>query len=172
MTMDGNDLFRQAMLGIQPLDTETRASPPEQRSKTERPQLKKKVNLLPTHQTEFSGTGEPWVLKANGLSHDQLRRLSSGRMPPDFELDLHGKTRDEACQSLMDCFAMAAVKGWRVLSIIHGRGLHSSEGRSVLKKATYDWLRNGPCASMVLAAIPRRGSRGGACLVLLRRSRG
>jgi len=172
MAADDNDLFRQAMRGIQRLDIETRASPPEQRSKTGRPRLKNRANRLPAHQTEFSGADEPWLLKANGLSHEQLRRLSSGRMPPDFELDLHGRTRDEACQSLMDCFAMAVVKGWRVLSIIHGRGLHSSEGRSVLKKATYDWLRNGPCSGMVLAAVPKRGSGGGSCLVLLRRSRG
>ena len=51
------------------------------------------------------------------------------------------------------------------------RGLHS-QGRPVLKQAVFQWLREGPCAGFVLAAVPRNDSGGGASMVLLRRKAG
>jgi len=174
MPADDNDLFRRAMQDISPLETEPRVLPSGRRLAAVSPRSSSNHSAASppgSHHASLFVSDEPWILQANGLSHDYLRRLSSGRMPPDFELDLHGKTRDESCQSLEELFAMAALNAWRVLSIIHGRGLHSSKGRSVLRKATYDWLRHGPCSGRVLAVVPGHGSGGGSCLVLLRRSR-
>ncbi|MDQ6972394.1 MAG: Smr/MutS family protein, partial [Mariprofundaceae bacterium] len=61
--------------------------------------------------------------------------------------------------------------GWRVVSLVHGRGLHSEDGRPILKEAVYNWLREGPYAGWVLATIPRPGTGGGSALLLLRRRR-
>jgi DNA-nicking Smr family endonuclease len=41
----------------------------------------------------------------------------------------------------------------------------------VLREAVYRWLVEGPHAGRVLAAIPKPNTRGGSCLVLLRRRR-
>jgi DNA-nicking Smr family endonuclease len=112
---------------------------------------------------------EPWVLRADGISRERLRSLASGRPPVEQTLDLHGATRNEALGLLEEWFGHAVCKQLRVVCIIHGRGLHSAEGKAVLKEAVYQWLRSGPIAHAVLAAIPQPDSGGGACLVLLRR---
>jgi len=58
-----------------------------------------------------------------------------------------------------------------VLRVIHGRGLHSPDGRSIIKQAVYDYLRCGSLSGYVLAVIPCPKSAGGACLILLRRDK-
>jgi DNA-nicking Smr family endonuclease len=163
------DLFRQAMDGVRRLKHEPKVWPVEVRKKEHAP--KARPVRLPSSGRGPSRTETPWVLKADGISHEQLRRLSSGHFPQDFELDLHGMTRDEATEALSNCVSRMISSGRRVLSVIHGRGLHSSQGYPVLKKATYDWLSHGSYAGWVLAVVPKPGSGGGSCLVLLRRSR-
>ncbi|TLS66983.1 hypothetical protein FEF65_08470 [Mariprofundus erugo] len=114
---------------------------------------------------------EPWSLVADGISRERLKRLAAGDPSVACTFDLHGMTCDMALSALADGFARAvADDDVRVICIIHGRGLHSSDGKPVLKKAVYHWLTDGPFAGQVLAAIPRPGSGGGACLVLLRRT--
>ncbi|MDX8411826.1 MAG: Smr/MutS family protein [Mariprofundaceae bacterium] len=113
----------------------------------------------------------PWVLAANGVSADMLRRLSSGKIAANAELDLHGMTRGEALDAMDGFFREALSQGSRVLGIVHGRGLHSGGDGPVLKQAAYDWLRHGPLAGHVLAVVPHPRSGGGSCLVLLRRLR-
>jgi len=172
MPDDDSILFHQAMQGIKPMETETRVVPSGRRAVPVRKRQGFPDPPFPSSPSDFAGgSDEPWVLQANGLSHDRLQRLASGRMAPDYELDLHGMSRDESCRALQDIFTMAVQRGWRVLSIIHGRGLHSAAGRPVLRVATYDWLRHGPCSGMVLGVVPKCGSGGGSCLVLLRRMR-
>jgi DNA-nicking Smr family endonuclease len=112
---------------------------------------------------------EPWVLRADGISRERLKRLAAGHPPVEQTLDLHGVTRNEALGLLEEWFRRSIHDQLRALCIIHGRGLHSSEGKPVLKEAVYQWLRCGPFAHAVLAVIPRPGCGGGACLVLLRR---
>jgi len=71
-----------------------------------------------------------------------------------------------------DLFAQAMIaEKKRVLRVIHGRGLHSPDGRSIIKQAVYDYLRCGSLSGYILAAIPCLKSAGGACLILLRRDK-
>jgi len=109
----------------------------------------------------------PWTLVRAGVSRERLRRL--GKMPADHLLDLHGKSREQALQQLQQMITLAQQSGGRVIEIIHGRGLHSSGGVPVLRQAVYDWLAHGSCHARVLAVIPKLGTGGGACLLLLRR---
>ena len=113
----------------------------------------------------------PWVLKADGVSPERLRQLAAGRPPVNYEMDLHGLTQEKMYQALARAFEEALAREWRVLCLVHGRGMHSRQGRSVLREAAYRWLAEGPFAGRVLAVMPRPGSGGGAALVLLRRQR-
>jgi len=114
-------------------------------------------------------TDDPWVLIADGVSRERLKRLAAGRPPVGRSFDLHGMTRDQALAELEQGFAQVIADGVRALCIIHGRGLHS-QGRPILKDAVYHWLREGAYAPSVLAVMPQPGSGGGACLLLLRRN--
>ena len=117
------------------------------------------------------GGDEPWILKADGVSAERLRQLAAGRPAIDAETDLHGMTREDMYRVLSGVLEEALDNRRRVLCVVHGRGLHSEDGRPVLKEAVYAWLRDGPYAGWVLAVIPRPGTGGGSALVLLRRRR-
>jgi DNA-nicking Smr family endonuclease len=113
---------------------------------------------------------EPWSLRANGVSAVVVRRLAAGQPPIASTLDLHGMHRESALKQLRNAIHTATQQGQRVLRVIHGRGMHSSD-RPVLKQAVYHDLQHGSCAHHVLAAILEPNSAGGACLILLRRER-
>ncbi len=126
--------------------------------------------LFPQQRTALDDDKEPWTLRANGVSPVVMRRLAAGQPPVVMTLDLHGEYREPALRQLQQAIVQAYQEGKRVLRVIHGRGMHSSD-KPVLKQAVYHDLQYGVCATHVLAAIPEVGSRGGACLVLLRRKK-
>lgn len=163
------DLFAEAMGWVRPLAESNKINP--------EPKAKRRAAVRPARSARIveprmghapEAGDEPWRLVASGVSRERLKRLAAGRPPVEATIDLHGETRDAALTLLARHLSDAIGDGRRVLCIIHGRGLHS-DGKPVLKEAVYRWLREGPFASAVLAAIPEPGSGGGACLVLLRR---
>jgi DNA-nicking Smr family endonuclease len=170
MAADGDsedDLFAKAMRGVRPEHKRARIRPatPTPARPTAAPSQQSPI--MATASTHAPQTGDaPWTLCASGVSRERLRRLAGA--PAEREIDLHGHTREEALQSLETAVAAALASGQRTLCIVHGRGLHS-QGRPVLRQAVFQWLRDGPCAGFVLAAVPLVGSGGGASMVLLRR---
>ena len=63
---------------------------------------------------------------------------------PDDEIDLHGKTRDEAIQIVQKFVIDCYQKNFRSALIITGKGHHSAEKFPVLKTEITLWLeRNG-----------------------------
>jgi DNA-nicking Smr family endonuclease len=166
-----DELFAEAMGKVRRMTSVNKIIPEKIKPKPEvavsiqqaQPLLQLKTIAASPRQAE-----EPWVLRADGISRERLRRLAAGRPSIEQTLDLHGVTRNEVPGLLEDLFRCAIRDQLRTLCIIHGRGLHSRD-KPVLKDAVYQWLRRGPFAHSVLAVIPRPGSGGGACLVLLRR---
>jgi len=122
------------------------------------------------HTVHFQSQDDPWILMANGVSREKIKRLAAGTPQINQHLDLHGVTRNAALALLQDAVQHTIGTGERVICVVHGRGLHS-QGKPILKHAVYHWLREGPWAHMILAAIPQTGSGGGACLILLRREK-
>lgn len=131
----------------------------------------RQMPVPPTPQLALEEGEEPWILKTSGISREKLKALGAGRPPIDLETDLHGMNREQALAGLAQMMEVAIAERFRVLCIVHGRGLHS-QGKPVLKEAVYEWLRSGPYASHILAAIPKPYTGGGSALVLLRRNRG
>ena len=76
-------------------------------------------------------------------AQEKRRRLRNKK--PDAELDIHGKTRDEAWQELEVFFGGAKEKGFEKIVIIHGKGNHSA-GESVLKRVVMDFIERCPFA--------------------------
>jgi len=167
------DLFAEAMRKVKPLAGNARTEKRNNLPKRPRIASIRHANHTPDNTAHPASatlrtTDEPWVLVADGVSRERLRRLASGRPAAESRIDLHGMNRDEAIAALLQQLGSAIASGMRTLCIIHGRGLHS-QGRPVLKDAVYRWLREGPFAHNILAVIPQPGSGGGACLLLLRR---
>lgn len=162
------DLFAKAMGKVRPIAADAkvarkqpRPSPAPVRSRQARP--------IPCATAPAIHSGdEPWILVANGISRERLRKFAAGNPAVERTVDLHGMNRDEAIATLAQQLGNALERGSRALCIIHGRGLHS-QGRPVLRDAVYRWLKEGPLTHALLAVVPQPGSGGGACLVLLRR---
>jgi len=167
------DLFGKAMQDVRRIEVEPRRVAEKPKSQSRQHvrigSVQTAALSAPAHRPESSA--EPWTLKADGVSAERLRQLGAGRPAIDVETDLHGMTREGMYRALSQLMEQALESGWRVLSLVHGRGLHSEDGRPILKDAVYEWLRDGPYAGWVLAAIPKPGTGGGSALVLLRRRR-
>jgi len=112
------------------------------------------------------------------------RKLRTGRLDPDFTLDLHGYGRAAAHGLLTGCVTDAAASGLRVLLVItgkgargddidgrRGRGEYADSRRGVIRASLRDWLQDGnlrPYIAALRPAHPRHGG-GGAWYVILRR---
>ena len=94
--------------------------------------------------------------KSRSSTRDSLKR-------PDDEIDLHGKTRDEAIKIVkkfvIDCYQ----KNLRSALIITGKGHHSAEKAPVLKREVKLWLeRNGDSYITDFQEAPPRFGGSGA----------
>ena len=94
--------------------------------------------------------------KSRSSTRDSFKR-------PDDEIDLHGKTRDEAIKIVqrfvIDCYQ----KNFRSALIITGKGHHSAENTPVLKREVKLWLeRNGDSYIADFQEAPPRFGGSGA----------
>lgn len=100
------------------------------------------------------------------LPRSAFRRLRRGEYRIDDELDLHGLD-ERAAQRLLRAFlAHASRCGWRCLRIIHGKGLGSVGGGSVLRPLVAQTLGQRADALAFVSAPANQGGSG-ATLVLL-----
>ncbi len=171
------DLFADAMQQVQPIaKTDKITSSATAVKKKIKKDVHKRANS-PTYHTPtqpkatLQEEASPWVLRANGIAPDVLKKLSCGQFPINHSIDLHGMTRDQAISDLERTLQSSLQASDRVLCIIHGRGLHSPDGRAVLKNSVYQWLKAGPMSGFILAVTPAPNTAGGSCLVLLSRDK-
>jgi DNA-nicking Smr family endonuclease len=98
-----------------------------------------------------------------------LLALQKGRFPIDARLDIHGLTRETAEPAVLLFIEAARQRRERAVLIIHGKGLGSHAGVSILRAALVPWLTEGRSARAVLAFTEATAKEGGegATLVLL-----
>lgn len=102
------------------------------------------------------------------LSSNRLRQVKRGIVSVDYQLDLHGLTREEALLALSRFLLSARQKGQKAALIITGKGNHSAE-EPVLHQAVASWLRDaGRDLVVEYAPAPREMGGGGAFVVFLR----
>jgi DNA-nicking Smr family endonuclease len=119
----------------------------------------------------------PTPPSAPGLDSHWERRLAKTTTSPDFTLDLHGCTLDQAHRRLDDGLLQAKAMGARLVLLITGkpRPVHSAdrgEKRGAIRAKVLDWLAAGPHGSDIAAVRPahrRHGGEGALYLVLRRR---
>ncbi|NKC13342.1 MAG: DNA mismatch repair protein MutS [Gammaproteobacteria bacterium] len=164
-------LFRQELDGVRPLQGD--------RIEPERPRLRpvpgqrirdnKKVIAALRKADPLHGeheTGEELWYARPGLQQQQQRRLRRGQYPIGKELDLHGKTANEAHAALNRFLTDCRARGIRSVRVIHGKGLRSPGGKPVLKGKLDRWLRQRQDVIAFCFARPVDGGTG-AIYVLL-----
>ncbi len=93
----------------------------------------------------------------------------SGPLPP--QIDLHRRRADEALAYLEMMLQVHRRRGDREVLVVHGRGLHSETGRSVLGPLVRQWLVDHPGLVATHRPAPRDWGGEGAVVVVLRREK-
>lgn len=116
----------------------------------------------------------PSPTPAPGLDSHWDKRLAARALTPDFTLDLHGHTLDQAHRRLDMGLAQAKAMGARVVLLITGRprpvaAADRGERRGAIRAKVLDWLAAGPHGADIAAvrnAQRRHGGEGALYLVL------
>lgn len=102
------------------------------------------------------------------MSGNRLRQLKRGVISIDYQLDLHGLTRDEALGELSRFLRTARLKGQTAVLVITGKGNHSAT-EPVLQQAVAGWLRDaGRELVLEFSPAPRELGGSGAFVIFLR----
>lgn len=120
---------------------------------------------------------QPAPTPGPGLDTSWERKLARAAIAPDFTLDLHGHTLDQAHQRLDMGLGQAKAMGARLVLLITGkpRPVHAAdrgERRGAIRAKVLDWLAAGPHAADIAAirnAHRRHGGAGALYLVLKRK---
>jgi DNA-nicking Smr family endonuclease len=102
----------------------------------------------------------------SGLQKGVLRQLRSGQFFIDAHVDLHGYSLDDA-QIHMEAFlGKAEQHRWRMIHVIHGKGLGSEYRVGKIKQWLFIWLQEQPGILAWQAASRHHGGKGaGYCLL-------
>ncbi|ALE15571.1 SMR /MUTS family protein [Altererythrobacter epoxidivorans] len=116
-------------------------------------------------------------IQAGGLDGHWDRRIKGGAVQPDFTLDLHGHTLDQAYDRLMSGLDQARAMDARVVLLITGRSrpvdpADRAERRGAIRAKILDWLaasRHADAIAAIRRAHIRHGGEGALYLMLKRR---
>ncbi|MGA7539263.1 MAG: Smr/MutS family protein [Steroidobacteraceae bacterium] len=169
-------LFREAVRDVKPLGRSAQGTEYPQK-RTRRPRAAARfahADRLAVLEESLSSeivdparvSGEELVFHRAGIQPAVLRKLRRGDYRVQGEIDLHGLNLSEAKQALREFLALALMRQWRCVRIVHGKGLRSGHRGPVLKAMVGAMLRKlGPVLAYVSARPVDGGT--GALYVLL-----
>ena len=180
-------MFLQAVRGVEPIHKETPARPPPvpQGATQPDPQVTTPVarqpDRRPRPEPRPASLTEHHRGRAPGLDRKTALRLGRGAIPIDAIIDLHGKSQEDAYQTLIGFIRDSHAGGRRCVLVITGKGrgtvdqddIAKSRIPGVLRRKLPGWISDPEIAGMVLAHAPATPAHGGdgARYVLLRRRR-
>lgn len=168
-------LFREAVRDVKPLSRSSGTTDPPTRSR--RPgaaaRFARADRLAVLEESLRSevldpelASGEELVFRRPGVQPAVLRKLRRGDYRVQGEIDLHGLNLLQAKEALREFLALALMRQWRCVRIVHGKGLRSGHRGPVLKGMVGAMLRRlGPVLAYVSARQVDGGT--GAVYVLL-----
>lgn len=179
---DDAELFQHAMKGVSPMSSDSIIPEPvdakalvasiqENLRRQDQDVIEALCGLVRgTERFDITCTGEYLEGHAVPVDPATMKKLKAGELTIESHLDLHGYTKQSAETALVSFILNAHALGHRVVLVIHGRGLKSSQG-PVLKEHLVRWLTTGSLSHLILAFCSARPCDGGtgALYVLLKR---
>jgi DNA-nicking Smr family endonuclease len=181
-------IWRQVAQTVKPLDRKPRRQPeppapvikhtPEPAPVAAKATVKLDVTP-PLRANVIAPAARPRAADAKiGLDASWERKIVRGGMEPDFSLDLHGSTLDQAYVRLMHGLAQARAMGARVVLIVTGKSRPTEaadrgQARGAIRAKITDWLGASEHAGAIAAirGAHRRHGGKGALYVVLKRAR-
>ena len=167
-----SDLFRQAMGDVRPLKDDkrvshekTKPSPRPLQQELDEQQVLQDMMSDPVDMADVE-TGEELLFCRHGLQQKTFRKLRRGEFTIEAELDLHGKTVDEARIAIATFLPECQRQGLRCVRIIHGKGHGSFNKQPVLKTHVNHWLRQRDEILAFSSARPVDGGTGALYFML------
>ena len=180
-SVDDEIFLRQALEGVRPLhDGNGRSRIPLEPRVThtivdEDAEVIAQLSDLVSGQAPFDITESDEYVEGYRLGIDPrlVAQLRRGEFAVQAHFDMHGMIQGAAKEALKEFIIASVRKGLRTVLVVHGRGLRSPGGHSVLKHATAGWLSHGAIGGHVLAFTTARAADGGAgaTYVLLKREK-
>jgi DNA-nicking Smr family endonuclease len=173
---DDTRLFRDAMRDVRPIRSAREALPSGRKTRPRarfaraerRAVLQESLAAAGSALTPVIEAGEELLYRRPEVSPQVFRQLRRGQYRLEAECDLHGLTQAQAAAVLSAFLAEALSTGWRVVRVVHGKGLRSGQRGPVIKPMVNAYLQR---VDAVLAFASAREVDGGAgaTLVLLGR---
>jgi DNA-nicking Smr family endonuclease len=151
--------FARAMGDVVPL-------PPDPRGRVERQSPTPVMRPADDASPESDSVPDDYV--APGVDRREIRKLRRGEHTVRGRLDLHGMTVAEAGTSVGRFIENSRHTRHRCVCIIHGRGLNSAGGVSLLREPVRQILMRS-ASVLAFASAPSSDGGAGAVYVLLRR---
>ena len=179
---DDADLFLRAMADVQRLH-QVRRPPPATKSAEPPPrplvrrieEEEQQLFLQALQQLKLDVTFRdelPEEAPAAPRGSNRLRQLRRGTIRIDYELDLHGLTRDEAIEALAAFIGGAYRRRQQAVLVITGKG-NNSPGEPVLLGAVTTWLgREGKSMVSETVVAPKEMGGDGAVVAFIRTNGG
>lgn len=141
------------------------------------PVKKVKGRVPPPKPVRPTPAPPPKTVHDPALDSSWERKLTRAQIEPDFTLDLHGHTLDQAYVRLDMGLSQAKAMGARLVLLITGKSRNAEAAdrgtkRGAIRAKTVDWLAAGQHASDIVAirnAHRRHGGEGALYLVMKRR---
>ena len=105
-----------------------------------------------------------------GLQNRDFIRLKKGRIARESETNIRGYTAVEANQMLENFLRDSVNSGYRCVKVIHGKGINSPDGVSIIKQNTQRTLTLNKFVLAYSRALPPDGGSG-AKYILLKKKR-
>ncbi len=139
--------------------------------------MRKQSKKLPRAAAQVIAAPQPKAAPSSLDGHWD-RKLKTGRIVPDYTLDLHGHTLDSAYTRLSSGLDQARAMDARVVLVIAGRSrpvdpADRGQKRGAIRAKLLDWLAAGPHAGAISAVRAAHRSHGGegALYLVLKRQR-
>jgi DNA-nicking Smr family endonuclease len=169
-SIDDESFLREALAGVRPLhDGNGRLRIPLEPRVThtivdEDAEVIAQLSDLVSGQAPFDITESDEYVEGYrvGIDPRLVAQLRRGEFAVQGHFDMHGMIQGAAKEALKEFIVASVRKGLRTVLVVHGRGLRSPGGHSVLKHASAGWLSHGAIGGHVLAFTTARAADGGA----------
>lgn len=185
MSVDDDDLFRQAMGDVKPLNNESRVTGASVNGSKKMPGLERRRMAATTEglgsedATQKKGLTGDFIhavdphdileFKRPGIQNGVYKNLRLGKYSVDARLDLHGMTVDQARHAVWQFVEDCLRHDIRCALVTHGKGENRLPQPALLKSCVAHWL---PQIETVMAFHSAQKQHGGsgATYILLRKS--